>query len=98
MATHSNVLAWEIPWMEEPGGVESLELQHDWAHKACIKAQNPARCFSASMLLTHCKDNAWLWAVGCLAAPLVSLPCLPVALPTLVVTAKTVPRLWHHPH
>ena len=21
MATHSSILAWEIPWMEEPGGV-----------------------------------------------------------------------------
>ena len=23
MATHSNTLAWKIPWMEEPGGLES---------------------------------------------------------------------------
>ena len=23
MATHSSVLAWEIPWTEEPGGLES---------------------------------------------------------------------------
>ena len=21
MATHSSILAWEIPWMEEPGGL-----------------------------------------------------------------------------
>ena len=21
MATHSNILAWEIPWLEEPGGL-----------------------------------------------------------------------------
>ena len=25
MATHSNILAWEIPWTEEPGGL--------WGHK-----------------------------------------------------------------
>ena len=34
MATHSNVLAWRIPWTEEPGGLQSMELQrvrHDWA-------------------------------------------------------------------
>ena len=24
MATHSSILAWEIPWMEEPGGLESM--------------------------------------------------------------------------
>ena len=23
MATHSSVLAWEIPWTEEPGGLQS---------------------------------------------------------------------------
>ena len=27
MATHSSILAWEIPWMEEPGGLQSLGLQ-----------------------------------------------------------------------
>ena len=27
MATHSTVLAWEIPWTEEPGGVQSMGLQ-----------------------------------------------------------------------
>ena len=24
MATHSSVLAWEIPWTEEPGGLQSV--------------------------------------------------------------------------
>ena len=27
MATHSSVLAWRIPWTEEPGGLRSVELQ-----------------------------------------------------------------------
>ena len=27
MATHSSVLAWEIPWTEEPGGLSSVRLQ-----------------------------------------------------------------------
>ena len=27
MATHSSVLAWEIPWTEEPGGLQSMESQ-----------------------------------------------------------------------
>ena len=26
-ATHSSTLAWRIPWTEEPGGLQSLELQ-----------------------------------------------------------------------
>ena len=27
MATHSSILAWEIPWTEEPGGLQSVESQ-----------------------------------------------------------------------
>ena len=27
MATHSNILAWRIPWTEEPGGIHSMGLQ-----------------------------------------------------------------------
>ena len=27
MVTHSNTLAWKIPWMEEPGGLQSMGLQ-----------------------------------------------------------------------
>ena len=26
-ATHSSILAWRIPWTEEPGGLQSLALQ-----------------------------------------------------------------------
>ena len=34
MAPHSSILAWRIPWMEEPGGLQSMGSQivgHDWA-------------------------------------------------------------------
>ena len=27
MATHSSVPAWRIPWTEEPGGLQPMELQ-----------------------------------------------------------------------
>ena len=27
MANHSNILAWEIPWTEEPGGLQSMGSQ-----------------------------------------------------------------------
>ena len=30
MATHSSILAWETPWTEEPGGLESTGLQKSW--------------------------------------------------------------------
>ena len=34
MAPHSSTLAWKIPWMEEPGGLQSMgsrRVGHDWA-------------------------------------------------------------------
>ena len=36
MVTHCSVLAWKIPWTEEPGRLQSMGLQrvtHDWAHQ-----------------------------------------------------------------
>ena len=36
MATHSSILAWQIPWIEEPGGLQSMWLQrvrHDLVTK-----------------------------------------------------------------
>ena len=27
MATHFSILAWKIPWMEEPGGLQFIGLQ-----------------------------------------------------------------------
>ena len=37
MATCSNILAWRIPWTEEPSGVQSMGLQrveYDWNNLA----------------------------------------------------------------
>ena len=42
MATHSNTLAWRIPWRKEPDGLQSMGLQrvgHDWVtslHLICM--------------------------------------------------------------
>ena len=33
MATHSSILAWRIPWTEEPGELQSMgsqRVRHDW--------------------------------------------------------------------
>ena len=32
VATHSSILAWEIPWTEEPGGLQSMGLQRVRLH------------------------------------------------------------------
>ena len=41
MATLSSILAWKIPWTEEPGGLQSVELKSqtqlsNWAHIANV--------------------------------------------------------------
>ena len=39
MAPHSSTLAWKIPWMEEPGGLQSmgsLRVGHNWATSLSI--------------------------------------------------------------
>ena len=30
MATHSSILAWEIPWKEDPGRLQSMGLEKSW--------------------------------------------------------------------
>ena len=32
MSTHSSILAWKIPWAEEPGGLQSMESQRVGHH------------------------------------------------------------------
>ena len=52
MAPHSSTLAWKIPWMEEPGRLQSigsLRVQYDWATSlslSCIGEGNgsPLQC------------------------------------------------------
>ena len=42
MATHSSILAWEIPWTEEPGRLQSMESQrvgHDSVTNPSVQFQ-----------------------------------------------------------
>ena len=39
MAVHCSILAWEIPWTEEPGGLQSMGSQrvgHDYYQQTCM--------------------------------------------------------------
>ena len=45
MATHSSILAWKIPWMEEPGRLQSMGLQrvgHDWTTSLSTSWNSPS--------------------------------------------------------
>ena len=62
MATHSSTLAWQIPWMEEPGRLQSdtTERLHFHFSLSCIGEgkTNPLQC---SCLENPRDDRAW-WA------------------------------------
>ena len=50
MTPHCSTLAWKIPWMEEPGGLQSLGLQrvgHDWRDLA---AAGGGGCWEAEQI------------------------------------------------
>ena len=54
MRIHSSILAWRVPWTEEPGGPQSTEseiIRHDWAAKrACTHSWRCRRCCSVAQL------------------------------------------------
>ena len=54
MATHSSILAWRIPWTEEPDRLQSMgsqRVRHDWSDLAAA---------AASVLETFCLYQAYL--------------------------------------
>ena len=55
MATHPNIPAWRIPWMEKPGGLQSIGSQrarHDWSNLA----RTHARDFYSKIFVIK-----WIW-------------------------------------
>ena len=71
MATHSSTLAWKIPWMEEPGRLQSMGSQ-SWTqlsdftftfHFSCIGEGNgnPLQC----SCLESPRDGGGWWAAVC---------------------------------
>ena len=50
MATHSCILAWEIPWTEDPGGLQSMRLQKSGTR---LSDWTTAKCLSHTSRVTH---------------------------------------------
>ena len=48
MATHSSILAWKMPWTEEPGGIQSMWVTEEsdtiWQLKSNSKAASRWSC------------------------------------------------------
>ena len=62
MATHSSILAWKIPWTEEPGGLQSMGSQRA-GHDLVTKQQNNARELW-NILLQERKNVVHWWSNG----------------------------------
>ena len=45
MATHSSILAWKIPWSEEPGGLQSMWVTKEFGHNLATKQQQQQHPF-----------------------------------------------------
>ena len=64
MATHSSILAWRIPWTEEPGRLQSTGLQHNRVTNSFpfFTYVYMYECLShfavEEKLTTHCKSAA----------------------------------------
>ena len=60
MATHSSILAWRVPWTEEPGGLQSMgsqRVRHNWATNPftfSFRLNDGFVCFVAQSCLTLC--------------------------------------------
>ena len=67
MAAHSNILAWRIPWTEEPGGLQSMGLQrvrHEWAQMHACPVLETKGCLDPPKL-QNCSGmgsfSRWQW-------------------------------------
>ena len=71
MAPHTSTLVWKIPWMEEPGGLQSmgsLRVGHDWATSLSLFSfmhwrghGNPLQC----SCLENPRDGGAWWPGVC---------------------------------
>ena len=44
MATHSSILAWKVPWAEEPGGLRSMRPQSRTRLRDCAQLRRSGKC------------------------------------------------------
>ena len=84
MATDSSILAWNIPWMEETGGLQfmgSQRVRHDWVTKAsallpsgdCVSARKD--CYSSSLVTQPLGLSFDFGSSSACGPPWVSVPC-----------------------
>ena len=60
MATHSSILAWRIPWTEEPGWMQSMVSQKRWTRLKQLNTQALAVCFIHSSVCQSQSQGSFL--------------------------------------
>ena len=63
MAPHSSTLAWKIPWMQEPGRLQSmglLRVRHDWATSLSLfTLVHCRRKWQPTPVFLHAESQGW---------------------------------------
>ena len=59
MAPHSSTLAWKVPWMEEPGRLQSMELHRVGHDLSDLAAAAAAAAGMEKAMATHSSTLAW---------------------------------------
>ena len=69
MATHSSTLAWKLPWMEKPGGLQSLgsrRVGHNWVTSLSLFTfTHWRRKWQPTPVFLPGKSQRWQSLVGC---------------------------------
>ena len=102
-ATHSSMLAWEIPWTEEPGGLQSMgsqRVRHRRAHTRAVMVKG----FRDSFLWSdHCaqscsqttdESSQVLWVQGLLFKRGQSDPQLASQQYVLAIPMTSLSKCW----
>ena len=80
MATHSRILAWKIPWTEDPGGLQSVGSRRVgcyWAHTHRVIKGSAMDIFTDKHLVTFeviCLERTVLWHLLAVTPDKVFLP------------------------
>ena len=96
MTTHSSILAWRIPWAEEPGGLQSMRSQrggHQWTTETAHRLSLDHRCFQLLPLQAlpcllssvHVVPSAWTFPHSSLAL---------IFRPQLKATSSSIASWW----
>ena len=87
MATLSSILAWEIPWTEEPGGLQSMGVKKRLGHH--LESQTRLSDF-------HLLTAQSLWNLGLASSSAQLTPCHPSLSSTFLGSRRKAPFILNN--